>query len=89
MRNSTTEELGRQITDLFTEYNSELDVEGFIKSLEKNMPIFDIRLNVHMPAPELGPNATKAYACFHTVHDGSVVTAYTFPGLTTNWFCKY
>ena len=89
MRNNETSELSKRITDLFTEYNDELDIEGFIKSLEKDMAVFDIRLDVHVPAPENGPNATVAYACFFTIQNDAVVTVYTFPGCTTQWYCKY
>ncbi len=89
MRNQETITLGEQITTLFTEFNDEYDIIGFINSLEKDMPVFDIKTDVHMPAPELGPDATRAYACFHTIANEAVVTVYTFPGCTTNWYCKY
>lgn len=88
MRNETTDDLGEQVTDLFNEFDG--DVDSFIDMMEKKqcIPVFDIKHTHPIPSMQ-HEHGTVAYAYFHTIFKGGVLSVYTFPGTTSKWYCKY
>ncbi len=85
MRNDTTDTLGRQLTKRFLD--SGLSINDFTdKLLLEDDSVIDGSYLQHVPGLT---DEDEAYATLHFIHEGAVVSAYTWPDKSHDWYCKY
>ena len=89
MRNDTTDDLGRRLSQYFL--RQKLSVDEFLNKLKAECTsVVSIQLAHQVPSYFSDKeDATETYATVHFIYEGAVVSAFTWPDKGPDWYCKY